>query len=102
MQDPADVMQLPQFILVSELHVGKFAQALALRSLFGEEVLQQSTIKDDNKRGLRMLNRTTLGELFALIHHHPSFVQYTKADFNTLVNKRIVPSLSHLCKELRK
>ena len=24
-----------------------------------------------------------LGELFALIHHHPSFVHYTKVDFNT-------------------
>ena len=83
MQDPADVMQLPEFISMSESNVGKFARALALRSVFCEEVLRQLTIKGDNKRGLNMLNRTKLGELFALIHHHPSFVHYTKADFNT-------------------
>ena len=83
MQDPADVMQQPEFRSVSESNVGKFARALALRSVFGEEVLRQSTIKGVNKRGLRMLKITKLGELFALIHHHPSFVHYTKADFNT-------------------
>ena len=76
MQDPAEVMQLPEFISVSEANVGKFARALVLRSVFGEKVLRQSTIKGDNKRGLRMLNRTKLDELFALIHHHPSFVHY--------------------------
>ena len=34
------------------------------------------------------------------IHHHPSFANLTKTEFNTLVQHHIIPSIRDYCKEL--
>ena len=102
LQDASVVMGLLEFRIVDETNVGKFARALASRVVFGDDILHRSTFKGDSRRGLEMLDRTKLNRLFTLIHCHPSFADWTKADFDVLVKKKIIPSISHLCKELRR
>ena len=102
LQDPSVVMSLLEFKIVDATNVGKFARALASRVVFGDDILRQSTFKGDSRRGLDMLDRGKLSQLFTLIHRHPSFADWSKTDFDTLVKKKIIPSISHLCKELRR
>ena len=100
LQNPSDIVNLPEFFVVNEANVGKFARTLASRSVFGDNVLRRSTFKGDSKRGLEMLDKTKLTHLFTVIHNHPSFANYTRMEFNDVVKKKIMPSLQHLCKEL--
>ena len=100
--DPVEILHLPEFAVLNDANVGKFARALASRSLFGDDVLQRSTLRGDTKRGLQMLDKTKLYQLFAIVHRHPSFSNYSKVEFDTLVKKKILPSITHLCKELRR
>lgn len=48
LQNPMDICS--EFSSVDECTVGKLARALACRSVFGSDVLQQSTITGDHKR----------------------------------------------------
>ena len=84
LQDASVVMDLLEFRIVDETNVGKFARALARRVVFGDDILCRSTFKGDSRRGLEMLDRTKLSRLFTLIHRHPSFADWTKADFDVL------------------
>jgi len=80
---------------------GKFARLLASQAFFGDDVLRVSTVRGDVKRGLRALDSSTMGALITCIHQHPSFVHLTKLQFDDIVKKSVVPSIGHLCKELR-
>ena len=94
LQNSAEVM--------NEFTVGWVARALASRSVFGNDVLCRSTFNGDYKRGLQMLDRTKVAELLTLIHQHPSFSHYSKTEFNAVAKKKIIPSIGHLCKVLRR
>ena len=74
LQDPMVVMSLPEFETVDETNLGRFSQVLACRSVLGEDVLPQSTFKGDSRRGLKMLDKSQLSQLFTLINHRPSFL----------------------------
>ena len=74
---------------------------LASQAFFGDDVLRVSTVRGDVKRGLRALDSSTMGALINCIHQHPSFVNLTKLEFDDIVKKSVVPSIGHLCKELR-
>ena len=63
LQDPSVVMGLLEFKIVDATNVGKFARALASRVVFGDDILRQSTVKGDSRRGLEMLDRTKLSQL---------------------------------------
>ena len=97
LQDSEKVRQ--EFSNLGEQEVGKLARALAARAIFGIEVLKQSTINGDLKRGLSMLDKKKLSEE---VHKHPSFSSYSWTAFKNLAKHRIIPSLSHHCKELRR
>ena len=62
LQDPSVVMGLLKFRIVDATYVGKFAQALASRVVFGDDILRHSTFKGDSRRGLEMLDRTKLNQ----------------------------------------
>ena len=97
LQNPADVSN--DFPTINEHDVGKLARALAVRAIFGTDVLRVSTLTGDLKRGLKMLDKNKLTELCSVVHRHPSFRNYSRAEFDEIVTKRILPSLSHMCKE---
>ena len=99
LQNPMDICD--EFPNLGEHNVGKLARALACRAVFGNEVLKKSTVTGDYKRGLKMLDKKKLTELCSIVHQHPSFSNMTRTDFNALAKKKIIPSLSHMCKELR-
>ena len=61
-----------------------------------------STVRGDLKRGLRALDGGTMNALINCIHQHPSFVHMSKLQFDDVVKKTVLPSIGHLCKELRK
>ena len=87
-----------EFSNLNEHNVGKLAWA----SVFGTEVLKGSTVTGDLKRGLKMLDKKKLTELCSIVHQHPSFCHLSRVEFNALAKKGIIPSLSHMCKELRR
>ena len=58
LQNPTEVCN--EFTSLSEHNVGKLARELACRSVFGANVLKQSTITGDVKRGLKMLDKKKL------------------------------------------
>ena len=99
LRDPADVVKQASLFGVKD--AGKFARLLASQALFGDDVLRVSTVRGDVKRGLRALDSSTMGALINCIHQHPSFVNLTKLEFDDIVKKSVVPSIGHLCKELR-
>ena len=80
--------------------VGKLGRALALNVYFGEAVLRESTPSGNIKRNLP-LDQEKLRSLVTNIHHHSSFSNMNIRDFQQLVKKKILPSIAHLCKELR-
>lgn len=82
--------------------MGKLAQALACHSVFGIKVLKESTVTGDLKRGLKMLDKKKLTEMCSIIHQHPFVLPFNMNRFNALAKKRIIPSISHMCKELRR
>ena len=100
LQNPTDICD--EFPNLSEHNVGKLARALACRAVFGTEVLKKSTVTGDYRRGLKMLDKKKLTELCSIVHQHPSFSNMTRTDFNALAKRKIIPSLSHMCKELRR
>ena len=81
--------------------VGRLGRALAVHSFFGESVLRESTSRGDSLRGLQPLDPEKLHTLCSTIQHHPSFSTLTMTDFQELVKKKIIPSISNYCKELR-
>ena len=85
LQDPCEVCN--DFQSVDEPALGKLARALASRSVFGPEILKQSTVAGDPKRGLKALDKTKLSELCTVIYQHPSFSNYSRIEFNALVKK---------------
>ena len=98
-QDPDKLLEKIQTISIKD--VGKVARMLAFH-LFGENVFKNSTIRGDVKRGLQCLDPTKVGRLTTSIHRHPSFANLPKAEFdNTVAKTKILPSVSHYCKELR-
>ena len=99
LRDPADVVKQASLFGVKD--AGKFARLLASQAFFGDDVLRVSTVRGDMKRGLRALDSSTMGALINCIHQHPSFVNLTKLEFDDIVKKSVVPSIGHLCKELR-
>ena len=99
LRDPADVVKQASLFGVKD--AGKFARLLASQAFFGDDVLRVSTVRGDVKRGLRALDSSTMGALINCIHQHPSFVNLTKLEFDDIVKKSVVPSIGHLCKELR-
>ena len=58
LKDLSDIVNLPEFAVVNVANVGKCARALASRLVFGDT--HQSTFKGDSKRGLEMLDKTSL------------------------------------------
>jgi len=99
LRDPADVVKQASLFGVKD--AGKFARLLASLAFFSDDVPRVSTVRGDVKRGLRALDSSTMGALINCIHQHPSFVNLTKLDFDNIVKKCVVPSIGHLCKELR-
>ena len=98
--DPGKVITI--YNSIEEKELGKVTRILASKAAFGDTVLKKSTVYGDKKRGLAALDKTKIRTLVCTIHHHKSFNHLSKADFDSLVKKKILPSLSHYCKELRK
>lgn len=82
--------------------IGKLGRLLARESFYGDDVLRQSTVCGDKKRGLLKLDEVKMSQLLGTLHRHPSFCALSQEKFNALVHKKVVPSISHFCKELRK
>ena len=82
--------------------VGRLGRALAANVFFGDDVLVQSTPRGDKNRGLARLDPVKLSQIMTLIHHHSSFANLSKTEFNTLVQHNIIPSIRDYCKELRR
>ena len=80
--------------------VGRLGRALAVNVYFVDDVLMQSTPRGDKSRGLSALDPVKLNSIMSTIHHHPSFANLTKTEFNTLVQHHIIPSIRDYCKEL--
>lgn len=99
LKDPERV--LASYDSINEKDVGKITRILASQAIFGIGVLRQSTVRGDKKRGLAPLDPTKISTLLSIIHHHRSFIQLSKAEFDEVTKKKILPSLSHYCKELR-
>ena len=75
--------------------IGRLGRALAVHSFFGESVLRASTPRGDSVRKLLPLYPEKLYNLFNTIQRHPSFSGLS------MTKKKIIPSISHYCKELR-
>lgn len=82
--------------------IGKLGRLLAREAFFGDDVLRQSTVCGDKKRGLLKLDPVKMSLLLGTLHRHPSFCTLLQEEFNDLVQNKVVPSISHICKELRK
>ena len=98
LEDPAQVMD--PTITYAEKDLGKLARGLACQAFFGDDVLVQSSLHGNKKRGLSQLDPVKMSSLLSTVHHHPS-LNLTKKEFTKLVNDKIIPSISHYCKELR-
>ena len=75
--------------------IGRLGRALAVHSFFGESVLRASTPRGDSVRKLLPLDPEKLYNLCNTIQRHPSFSGLS------MTKKKIIPSISHYCKELR-
>ena len=75
LRTPASVLQNPADVshTINEHDVGKLARALAVRAIFGTDVLRVSTLTGELKRGLKMLYNNKLIELCSVVHRYPSF-----------------------------
>ena len=98
LEGPAQVMD--PTVTYTEKDLGKLAHGLACRAFFGDDVLVQSSLHGNKKRGLSQLHPVKMSSLLSTVHHHPSFMNLTKKEFTKLVNDKIIPSISHYCKEL--
>ena len=80
---------LLRYVMSIWITVGKPARALATGPFLG--------LKFSGSR--LFMEIPGILELLVIIHQHVRFRSYSRADFNILVTKKIIPSLSHLCKD---
>ena len=64
-------------------------------------MLAGSTPRGDSVRGLQPLDQEKLRNLCSAIQCHPSFSGLSMDEFKELVKDKLIPSIAHLCKELR-
>ena len=71
LKHPSDVLNVNR--KYEQRDIGKLGRLLAREAFFGDNILRQSTICGDKKRGLMKLDPVKMSLLLGTLHRHPSF-----------------------------